>query len=202
MLPREGVVEPVGQDAVEDLGRSHAVTPTLAVHQIWRAVHVLHAAAIATSLSPAAISSAADRIACAPEPQTRLTVRAGIETGSPPPMEAWRAGFILLPAWMTFPITTVPTSSPESPERRRVSRTTVAPSSVAATPFSAPLKAPIAVRTGCARTISRLAMVILPFWINAQLMRRSCNCLRRLWVGIPGRGLFGGRRRIEAARAI
>jgi NADPH:quinone reductase-like Zn-dependent oxidoreductase len=46
-------------------------------------------------------------------------------------MEARRVGFIRLPAWMTLPITTVPISSPPSPARRKVSRTTIAPSSVA-----------------------------------------------------------------------
>jgi hypothetical protein len=37
----------------------------------------------------------------APEPQTRFKVSAGTFTGKPPPTEAWRAGFIFVPAWMT-----------------------------------------------------------------------------------------------------
>ena len=56
---------------------------------------------------------------------------AGTETGTPPPIEAWRAGFILLPAWMTLPITTLPIASASSFERLSVSRTTDAPRSVA-----------------------------------------------------------------------
>ena len=35
-------------------------------------------------------------MACAPEPQTRLTVIAGTSTGMPPPIAACRAGFILI----------------------------------------------------------------------------------------------------------
>jgi len=54
--------------------------------------------AMATSISPAAICWAAVTMACAPEPQTRFTVMAGTATGTPPPMAAWRAGFIRLPA--------------------------------------------------------------------------------------------------------
>src|SRR5437899_6750983 len=60
-----------------------------------------------------------------------------------------------LPAWMTLPITTLPTRAASRPERRNVSRTTVAPSSVAGVPFKAPLKVPIAVRTGRHKTTSR-----------------------------------------------
>ena len=62
--------------------------------------------ATAVSSRPSQISLAAVAIAWAPEPQTRLTVIAGTSTGMPPPTAAWRAGFILLPAWMTFPMTT------------------------------------------------------------------------------------------------
>lgn len=54
--------------------------------------------AIATEAYPAAISSEALAIAYAPDPHTRFTVRAGTCTGSPPPMAACRAGFILAPA--------------------------------------------------------------------------------------------------------
>ena len=44
MLAREGVVQPVGQHAVEDLRRAHAVAPPAAAHEIGRPVHVLHPA--------------------------------------------------------------------------------------------------------------------------------------------------------------
>jgi hypothetical protein len=95
--------------------------------------------AMAKSTSPAMICWAAVTTACAPEPQTRFNVMAGTETGTPPPIEAWRAGFILLPAWMTFPITTLPTAAASSPDRRSVSRTTTAPRSGAGIVFNEPL---------------------------------------------------------------
>ena len=44
MLAREGVVQAVGEHAVEDLRRAHAVAPPAAAHQVGRTVHVLHAA--------------------------------------------------------------------------------------------------------------------------------------------------------------
>ena len=39
--------------------------------------------ATATLMLPSAISCAAETIACAPEPHTRLTASAGVVTGSP-----------------------------------------------------------------------------------------------------------------------
>ena len=44
MLAREGIVEAIAKHAVVDLRWPHAVAPAAAVHQIGRAVHVLHAA--------------------------------------------------------------------------------------------------------------------------------------------------------------
>ena len=51
--------------------------------------------ATATLILPSAISWAAETMACAPEPQTRLTVSAGTVTGSPACTAACRAGFHL-----------------------------------------------------------------------------------------------------------
>src|SRR5438067_2731724 len=70
--------------------------------------------ATATLMFPREISWAAETMACAPEPQTRLTVSAGAVTGSPAWTAACRAGFILVPAWTTLPMTTVSTSSERS----------------------------------------------------------------------------------------
>ncbi|MNT86172.1 hypothetical protein D3C72_2264290 [compost metagenome] len=78
-------------------------------------------------------------MAWAPEPQTRLTVIAGTETGSPAPMAACRAGFMRLPAWITFPNTTLPTSPGSIPARATVARIAAAPRSTAGTAFSEPL---------------------------------------------------------------
>ena len=104
--------------------------------------------ASAQPIWPAQISSAALAIACAPEPHTRLTVIAGTLTGKPPPMAAWRDGFIRTPAWMTLPITTDCTRSPPRPERLRHSRMAAAPSAGALRSFSVPAYVPMAVRTG------------------------------------------------------
>ncbi len=132
--------------------------------------------AIATSMWPSQISCAADAVAWAPDPQTRLTVSAGTPTGMPPPIAAWRAGFIRLPAWITLPITTVPTRAGSSPERCSVSRITTAPNSVAGVSFSAPLKLPIAVRTGWHNTTSRFAMTFSYDCDSARCrFRRTCT---------------------------
>src|SRR5258708_5386672 len=111
--------------------------------------------ATATSMPPSMISCAAETIACAPEPQPRFTVMAGTDPGSPPRIDAWRAGFILVPACTTLPITTVPTCSGASLARARAARIALAPSSGAATSFKLPPNVPMAVRTGSARTTVR-----------------------------------------------
>ena len=74
-------------------------------------------------------------MAWAPEPQTRLTVIAGTSTGKPPWIAACRAGFILLPAWITLPITAVSIFAWSSFALASVALITVAPSSVAGTAF-------------------------------------------------------------------
>jgi hypothetical protein len=121
-------------------------------------------------------------MACAPEPHTRFTVSAGTETGTPPPSSAWRAGFILLPAWITLPSTTDPSKAGSSFARASVSRTAIAPSSVAGTPFSAPLNAPIAVRTGWHNTISRAELKLLI--VFSPLIRKIAACTASFYVCI------------------
>jgi hypothetical protein len=91
--------------------------------------------AIVLDSMPTMISCAAETIAWAPEPHTRLTVIAGTSIGMPPLTADCRAGFILLPAWITFPITTVLIFSGSSFDRSKLPRTAVAPSSVAGTDF-------------------------------------------------------------------
>lgn len=63
----------------------------------------------------------------------------GLIKGEVTGLAACRAGFMRLPAWMTLPITTLPMNAGSSPQRRRVSRTAMAPSPVAGVPFSVPL---------------------------------------------------------------
>src|SRR6266446_5601134 len=62
---------------------------------------------------------------------------------------------------MTLPMTTLPIVAASSPERLSVSRTTVAPRSVAGIVLREPLKVPIAVRTGLQRTTSCVLMGLL-----------------------------------------
>src|SRR5499433_3830986 len=88
---------------------------------------------------------------------------------------------------MTLPITTLPIAAASRPARRSVSRTTVAPRSVAGIVLREPLKVPIAVRTGLQRTMSRVLM--------GYLLYRQ----RRIGSPRPGRpaepGATGDRRR-------
>ena len=94
--------------------------------------------ATALSSMPSMTSCAADAIPCAPEPHTRFIVMAGTSTGMPPWTADWRAGFILLPAWITLPITTVPTFAGSSFERVSTALMATAPRSGADTVFRLP----------------------------------------------------------------
>src|SRR6516225_5929019 len=117
--------------------------------------------ATATSILPSAISWAADTIAWAPEPQTRLTVSAGVVTGKPACTAACCAGFIFVPAWTTLPMTTVSTSSGRMPARATAAPIAVAPGVGAGTSLRLPPKVPIAVRAGSANTTERDIMTNL-----------------------------------------
>lgn len=94
--------------------------------------------AMAASAKPSQTSWAAEAMAWAPEPQTRLTVIAGTLTGTPPLTAACRAGLILLPAWTTLPMTTAPRRAGSSFARSSVAFTAAAPSSVAGVDLSVP----------------------------------------------------------------
>src|SRR5262249_11233490 len=117
--------------------------------------------ATATLMLPSAISCAAETMACAPEPQTRLTVSAGTVTGRLAWTAACRAGFILVPACTTLPMTTVSTSSGFSPARLTAAPIATAPRAGAGTSLRLPPKVPIAVRTGSAKTTECDGMVKL-----------------------------------------
>ena len=84
------------------------------------------------------ISWAAEAIACAPDPQTRLTVMAGALSRNPALMAAWRAGFIFAPAWTTCPMTTLSILSAPTPARLSVSAMATLPSAGAFMSLSAP----------------------------------------------------------------
>ena len=62
--------------------------------------------ATATSQSPSLIAWAADTIACSPLPHSRLTVKAGVSTGSPPLTAATRLRYMSRASvWITCPKT-------------------------------------------------------------------------------------------------
>ena len=67
------------------------------------------------SASPALIACAARCVAFSPEPQTLLMVIAGIMSGSPARIDAWRAPFMPMPAVSTCPRITSDTCPGSSP---------------------------------------------------------------------------------------
>src|SRR6266481_4176552 len=148
------------------------------------------------SVPPATtISASPDLMACAasmtdlrPDPQTLFTVVAGTESGRPPLIAAWRAGFMPRPACRMHPSTTSSTWSGRTPARRTASRTTVAPRSTAETSLNAPPKVPTAVRQPERRTTSG---VLMP-----PLSRRSSLGPQ----GGPDPRVPGGPRRCDDAR--
>jgi hypothetical protein len=116
------------------------------------------------------------------EPQTRLTVSAGVVTGRPARTAACRAGFILLPACTTFPMTTVSISSGRSFARPTAAAIAAEPRAVAGTSLSEPAKVPIAVRTGSAKTI--------------------CDVMATSLEQLPGSALVSPTERIYAFRQV
>src|SRR6185436_17976148 len=96
-----------------------------------------------------------------PEPQTLFTVTAETAGNKPPPKAAWRAGFWPRPAWITQPMITSSTSSGATPARFTLSRTTMAPSSVAANDFNEPRNLPTGVLTALMITASLISDITL-----------------------------------------
>jgi hypothetical protein len=83
--------------------------------------------ATATSQSPSMMACAADTMACSPLPHSRLTVKAGISTGSPPLTAATRDRYMsLVSVCSTLPNTAWPTWAGSTPDRLTASRTTFA----------------------------------------------------------------------------
>jgi hypothetical protein len=128
--------------------------------------------AMAVSTEPTRISCAAERIACAPEPQTRFTVMAGTWTGRPPWIAACRAGFILLPACTVFPKTAMPISSGRRPDRRRAALITDAPSSTAGISFNVPPNVPRL----CERFSNHYRVLRFHGKTSAEMTRRKSAC--------------------------
>lgn len=108
--------------------------------------------AITISASPLRMACTACCTAFSPEPQTRLTVTAGVSTGSPARSAVCRAGFCPQPAVNTWPKISSSTALAGSCVRSSRPRTTAAPSSTAEREDKAPRKLPIGVRS--AQTIA------------------------------------------------
>ena len=106
------------------------------------------------SASPLAIDCAPSMAAFRPEPQTLLMVIAGIMSGSPAQIAAWRAGFWPTAAVSTWPMITSDTWSGATPARSSALRMMCAPSFAAGTPASEPPNFPIAERAAPTMTIS------------------------------------------------
>src|SRR6185436_9869627 len=102
--------------------------------------------------SPHWLACAPRTTALRPLPQTLFTVMAGIESGRPAPIAAWRPGFCPRPALTTFPMTTSSTLSGATPARFTASATTMLPSLVAGRGESVPRNLPMGVRTALTMT--------------------------------------------------
>src|SRR6266700_1122001 len=124
--------------------------------------------ATAASASPSLMACAADTIACNPLPHSRLTLNAGVSTGSPPLTAATRARYMSRTSvWMTLPNTACPTSTGSRPDRATTSLTTVAARSHGGTSFSPPPYLPIAVRTPDSTTTSLCSVMTSPSHVQA-----------------------------------
>ena len=118
--------------------------------------------AMTHSLSPARMAWSARATAFNPDPQTLLTVIALTEEGTPPKMEACRAGFCCRPAWQTLPMITSSTLAGSRSTRSRTALMHTAPSWGARTGASPPWNLPIGVLTA-AQITDRLLIFCLLF---------------------------------------
>src|SRR5438105_2608400 len=96
--------------------------------------------------SPAWMDWAANMMALRPEPQTLLTVTAGMSSGRPAEMAAWRAGAWPIPAVITLPMMTSSMASGAMLERWTASFMAMAPSWGAVKLARLPRYLPVGVR--------------------------------------------------------
>src|SRR6266436_7924721 len=83
-----------------------------------------------------------------------LTTQAGLSTGIPADIEAWRAGFWPCAAVRIWPMMTSDTRAGSTPARSRAALMATAPRSWAGMVANAPLKLPTAVRAALTMTTS------------------------------------------------
>ncbi len=113
------------------------------------------------SNSPARISWSARAIASMPDRHTLLMVSAGTSSGIPPATAAWRAVIWPAPAWMTCPMITYCTWSPDTPALSSAPLMAMPPRSVAENPFRDPSNRPIGVRAPATITDPDMACLSL-----------------------------------------
>ena len=89
-----------------------------------------------------------------PEPQSWLTPQAGLSTGMPAAIEAWRAGFWPCAAVRIWPMMTSETRPGSMPARSSAALMAMAPRSWAGVVANAPLKLPTGVRAALTMTTS------------------------------------------------
>src|SRR5438445_2595651 len=114
-----------------------------------------------TSLTPAASMSCANIAAFMPEPHILLTVVQPVESGSPAPSAACRAGACPWPAGSTQPMITSWICSGLTPARSTAARIAAAPSCGAEKSLSSPWNAPIGARAAETMTTGSFNMTVL-----------------------------------------
>src|SRR6056297_3717533 len=111
--------------------------------------------ATAKSASPNIRDCVAETMACAPDPQRRLTFMAGAASGIPASIAATRDRYISRGSvLMTWPKTTWPTCPGSTPDRSIAAFVTWVPNWLGGVPARLPPKVPMAVRAPSRITIS------------------------------------------------
>src|SRR5690348_8823700 len=139
-----------------------------------------------TSLVPATMRSCASIAAFIPEPHILFTVVQPAASGSPAPIDAWRAGAWPWPAGSTQPMMTSWMSSGCRCVRSSAVRIAAAPGCGAATPFSSPWNAPMGV-------LAAETMTIGSEFIWQSFHSESCGLLEELAADEPAPDLGSAR---------
>src|SRR5215467_333925 len=108
-----------------------------------------------------------------PEPHSWLTPQAGLSTGMPAAMEAWRAGFCPCPAPRIWPRMTSETWAPSTPARSSAALIAILPSSCAGRLANAPLNAPTGVRAALTMTMSSCIPLLLMLGVQRPKDRKN-----------------------------
>ncbi len=107
--------------------------------------------------------SCANIIARMPEPHIFESVTAPVDSGSPAPSAAWRAGAWPWPAIRQLPISTSLTASPVTPARSTAALIATLPSWCAASALKSPSRPPIGVRAAETMTMESAMEPLLAY---------------------------------------